>query len=136
MKSLLLLFCVIIGLSSCEVNVVEPVYNYDARDRVTGSFDLKEYSATFNDLTYYQVQIAKSSYSGREIFVYNFYALDSKILAYLDGDRVTIPKQIVNDYEISGVGTLNGSSIDLNYTVYDLQGYSATDFCESQIILN
>jgi hypothetical protein len=134
MKRLLYLFAMVAGLTACEVNVVEPVY--DGRDRLVGRYQIEEYSETFNDLTYYTLNIAKSSYSSREIVLYNFYALDGSIIAYLDGNKIRIPLQVINDYEISGVGTFLGNDIDLNYTVYDLQGSAQTDYCESIAIRN
>ncbi|MBA4058632.1 MAG: hypothetical protein C0490_28205 [Marivirga sp.] len=129
MKRMLLVVALLLLLSACDVYVVEP--RYDPRDKVIGQYDVEEYSETYNDLTYYSFYITKSGYS-REIRIDNFYASDIRVYAYLDYDKVTIPYQVVDGYEIEGVGTAYGSYIKLSYRVKDVYSNSYTDFCETE----
>jgi hypothetical protein len=128
MKNLSLLLVVLLFLSACQINVVEPVY--DPRDRVIGHYRMEEYSETYNDVTYYTISISKSGESS-EIYLNNFYALDLSVYAYLNGDKITIPQQVIEGYRISGVGTYWGREITLNYSVKDLYEGTITDYCES-----
>ncbi|MFZ6009880.1 MAG: hypothetical protein ACOYXT_05975, partial [Bacteroidota bacterium] len=116
MKRLLLITSMILVLASCEINYIEP--RYDARNNVVGSYDVEEYSETYNDYTYYTLYISKSSYS-REIYLENFYGTDIRVHAVLDYDKITIPYQVVNGYAVEGVGTLRGGDITLSYSVRD-----------------
>lgn len=92
---------------------------------------MEEYSETFNDYTYYSVHITKDYSSNDRIYLKNFYGANISVYAYVDYTKITIPNQVVNGYEIEGVGTLQGSNLSLNYRVKDLYHYSATDFCET-----
>jgi len=129
MKRMLPVVALLLLLSACDVYVVEP--RYDPRDKITGQYDVEEYSDTYNDLTYYSFYVTKSGYS-REIRIDNFYASDIRVYAYLDYDKVTIPYQVVDGYEIEGVGTVYGSYIKLSYRVKDVYNNSYTDFCETE----
>ena len=130
MKRLLWFLPGLLALTSCEVTVVEP--RYDNRDRMIGYYDVEEYSNTYGDYTYYSMQLSKSGYDGNEIRFSNFYSADISVYAYVNYDRITIPFQVVKGYEIEGVGTYNGSSIDFNYSVKDTYTNSRTDFCETK----
>ena len=128
MKKVIIASLLLITLASCEFNYIEPRYDY--RDRVTGSYDVEEYSETFNDYHYYAIHITKYS-SGRTVYLNNFYDADLSVYAYLDGDKLTIPLQTVDGFEIEGVGTLHSSDMSLNYRVKDLYSDTRTDFCET-----
>lgn len=129
MKNVLTLAAVLIGLSACDVYVVEP--RYDARDKFTGYYDVEEYSNTYHDYTYYSIDIYKNTYASREVYISNFYAANIKVYAYVDYDRITIPYQVTNGYEIEGTGTLSGSQLHLTYSVNDLASHTYTDFCDT-----
>ncbi len=116
-------------LTSCYVTDVQP--RYDDRDGVIGFYDMKEYSETYNDYTYYGLRITKDGSSGRTLYLNNFYGANIRVHAYLQYGKLTIPYQIVDDYEIEGVGTIHGHAISLNYTVRDLYENTITDFCET-----
>lgn len=116
-------------MASCDIMVIEPRNDY--RDQVVGYFDMEEYSETYNDYTYYSVHISKDTYSNRTIYLNNFYGANIQVYAYVDYTKITIPYQMVNGYEIEGVGTLQGSNLSLNYRVKDLYHHSITDFCET-----
>jgi len=133
MKSLILSIPVIIILSSCEINVVQPYY--DVRNQVVGSYSMKEYSNTYNDFVYYDLSISKTQYDQNQIILYNFYAAGISINAWFDGGHVTIPQQTVNGYRVEGVGTYQGNGLTFNYSVKDLYENSVTDFCESTALV-
>jgi hypothetical protein len=122
---------VFLPLAGCNVTIVEP--RYDGRDRVTGYYDMEEYSQTYNDMTYYTVHVTKSAGDANEVWLSNFYSVDIRVYAYVHGNKITIPFQVVNGYEVEGVGTIHSdSSMDLNYTVKDQYKDSPTDFCDTK----
>jgi hypothetical protein len=128
MKKLLYLF-LLIGLSSCEFYYVEPVYR--ERDRIVGHYDIDEYSETFNDHTTYSIYIEKSNRYGNEFYISNFYGADISVYANISNGKITIPRQVVDGYEIEGVGTVYGDEIEFSYSVKDVYSGSRTDFCEA-----
>jgi len=129
MRRLLPLFVLSVAISSCDVYEPEP--RYDARDKVIGQYDIEEYSNTYHETTYYSFYIRKSGYS-REIIIDNFYASDIRVYAYLDYNKITIPYQVINGYEIEGTGAVYGNSLSFNYRVRDTYHNSYSDFCETQ----
>lgn len=129
MKKLIYLF-LLIGLSSCEFYYIEPTY-YE-RDRLIGRHNVEEYSETFNDYTNYSIWIEESSRSN-EFYIDNFYGIDIRVCASIVNDKITIYRQVVNGYEIEGVGTVYGDEISFTYSVKDLYGGTRTDFCEATV---
>jgi hypothetical protein len=129
MKRFILLIAPALLLSACDINIIEP--RYDSRDRLTGYYDVEEYSETYNDMTYYSLRISKSTYSDREVYIHNFYSVNIRVYATLDYDKLRIPYQVVDGYEVEGVGTVNGNHITLSYRIKDLQTNTDSDFCES-----
>ena len=115
-------------VSGCDVYVAEP--RYDARDKVIGRYDVEEYSETYNQISAYSIYVRKTGYN-REIYIENFYASNIRVYAYLDYDRITIPFQIVDGYEVEGAGTVYGSSLSMHYRVKDTYTNSYSDFCET-----
>src|SRR5687768_2262885 len=133
MKRLLWFIPGLLILTGCEITtVVEP--RYDNRDRMTGYYDVEEFSNTYNEYTYYTVRLSKYG-SGNEIRLSNFYAVDISVYAYVNGDHITIPYQVVDGYAIEGVATYFGNGIDLTYSVKDTYQNTRTDFCESKAVL-
>ena len=132
MKTFVTLCLIALSLSACTIETVEP--RFDPRDRVVGRYEAEEYSETYHDFTYYSLHITKSAYS-HEIRFDNFYAAGINVYARLDQDRITIPFQIKDGYEIEGVGTVYGNEIDLHYSVRDRYNGSRTDFCETKLWL-
>ena len=130
MKTRIFIFIGMVGLlSACTFYDYET--EIDERDRVIGNYEVEEYSETYDDLTYYSMYITKSRYR-EEIYLNNFYAADLRVLAILEYNRITIPFQVVDGYEIEGVGTVYGNELDLNYSVRDRYSDAPTDFCETQ----
>ncbi|HEY3430520.1 MAG TPA: hypothetical protein VGK39_07585 [Cyclobacteriaceae bacterium] len=127
MKKLIYLF-LLIGLSSCEFYYLEP--RVTERDRLLGVYDVEEYSETFSDYTHYSISIESSG--GYNSFVIdNFYGVGVRVRASISYDKITIYRQIIDGYEIEGVGTVYGDEISFSYSVRDLQSGSRTDFCEA-----
>lgn len=130
MKQFIFAALALVTLASCDVNVVEEP-RYDPRDKVVGSYSMEEYSETYGDYTYYKVYINKNGYSGNDIYLDNFYGADLRVHAYVNNNRITIPYQVINDYEIEGVGTVDRSGISLQYSVRDLYENTITDYCQT-----
>lgn len=133
MKPLIALFFAALVLTSCTIENVEP--RYDARDRIVGYYDVEEYSETYNELTYYSLRISKSRYA-REVYLDNFYSADISVYATLDYDKITIPYQVVDGFEVEGVGTVYGNEIELSYRVRDRYNDTRSDFCETKARFN
>jgi hypothetical protein len=130
MKRMLPLFALLL-LASCDVYYIEP--RYDSRDQIIGYYDVEEYSETYNDNTYYSTNISKSAHTSDEIYFSNFYGANIRVYAYLDYQQITIPFQIVDGYEIEGVGNINGSDVHLSYRVKDRVSNTRTDFCDTML---
>jgi hypothetical protein len=131
MKTRLLFLATSLFLISCDILIVEP--RIDVRDRVIGSYQIDEYSRTYNDYVQFYVYIRKSggSYSDN-IVIENFYNTNTDVRAEIVGDKIYISRQVVNGYEIEGVGTIYYDVIRFNYSVKDLYYNSPVDFCEAK----
>jgi hypothetical protein len=125
----LMIIGLLIGLTACDIYYYEPVY--DQRDRIVGRYDIEEYSETYNDLTWYTVWIERSNRSSEAIWIDNFYGVNIRVFATVSFDKITIPRQTINGYEVEGVGTVYGSRINFNYRVKDLYNYSQPDFLDA-----
>lgn len=128
MKKLIYLF-LLVGLSSCEFYYLEP--RISERDRIIGQYEIEEYSETYNDYTHYTIWIDKSGTYSNQIFIDNFYGSELRVRATLSYDKITIQRQIVNGFEIEGVGTVYGDEIQFSYSVRDIYSGTRTDFCEA-----
>lgn len=127
MKALFTALMMTILISGCEVIIVEPVY--DPRDKFVGDYEFEEYSETFDEVYNYHISIRKSSHDDTEVYIKNFYDASLKIYGWVDHDKITIPMQEVDMYEIEGTATYREGEITFFYTVYDLIEDSPTDFC-------
>jgi hypothetical protein len=132
MKTLVFLSALLVFATSCDVYYVDPtpVVVYDERDAFVGSYDLNEYSSTYDEYWEYGISIYKSS--GGQIMIDNFYNSGLRVYADVSGTSLYIPWQTVNGYEIKGDGFVEGSKITINYKVRDTytQG-AAWDFCNA-----
>ncbi len=129
MKRLFQVALVALVVSGCDTYLVEPAY--DSRDRITGHYDVEEYSETYNDLMYYSFNVYKSA-NRNGVYIDNFYGSDIRAFATVSYDRIVIPYQVVDGFEIEGVGTFYGHYLSLTYRVKDLYNNSYTDFCETE----
>ena len=129
MKALIFAMFSALMLTSCFVDDdIETRYDY--RDKVVGYYEVEEYSQTFDDMTYYDINISRSSHRD-EVWIDNFYAADISVYAIVTYDRIRIPFQVVDGFEVEGSGVVRGSRIDFTYSVKDRYNHSATDFCET-----
>jgi len=128
MKRLIPFVLLVVILSSCYVDAVEP--RYDERNRIVGYYEVEEYSETFHDFTYYSMRISKSGYYN-EVYLHNFYAADITVYATLNYDRITIPFQMVDGFEVEGTGSIYGGELTLNYRVKDVYNNTRADYCET-----
>jgi hypothetical protein len=117
----------LVAVTACEFYYYDPYAN--PVDRITGRYEVEEYSETYNDFTRYSVWIDRAGSS--EVAISNFYGVNVRVYAMVSGDKLTLYRQTVNGYTIEGTGTVYGSQLELNYSVRDaLYGYR-TDFCEA-----
>lgn len=131
MKITLVFLAAALFLVSCDVYYVEPepVVVYDDRDAFVGSYDMSEYSSTYDEYCEYGVSIYKSS---GDVVIDNFYNSGLKVYANVSGTRIYIPWQTVNGYELQGEGYVNGRKLVINYKVRDsYTAGSAWDFCDA-----
>lgn len=132
MKNLLLSIGLIIALSSCDVVYVEEVI-VDDREFFTGRYNVEEYSGTLNQTTSYNLRVLKEGNSrSNVVFLDNFYGVGIEVFAEVYGGELRIPRQIVNDYRIQGVGHIDRGDLVMTYSVEDLRSVSGfTDFCNT-----
>ena len=134
MKTKVILFALVVVLTSCDVIIVEPIYH--DRDRVTGSYQVEEHSQTYNDYTQFSIYIRKSG-SYDDVIIENFYNADVNVRATVVSDKIYISRQIVDGYEIEGIGTFYGDEIQFSYKVRDTYSYNKpTDFCNATAWFN
>lgn len=134
MKTKVILFALLVVLTSCDIMIVEPVYQ--DRDRVIGSYQIEESSQTYNDYTRFSIFIRKSG-SYDDVIIENFYNADVNIRATVVSDKIYISRQVVDGYEIEGIGTFYGDEIQFSYKVRDTYSYNKpTDFCNATAWFN
>jgi hypothetical protein len=126
MKTLIPLVLMFV-VSSCDIYVNDPFF--DQRNQVVGSYQVREYSETYNSTWNYAITVSKAPYSN-QIYLKNFYNAGLTVIGYVSGNKVTISWQSCNGYEIEGVGTIVGYELRLSYSVRDSY-YRTTDFCTS-----
>jgi hypothetical protein len=128
MKKVIMLAAMLVVLS-CDVIIVEP--QYDVRTQLVGSYWVEEYSKTYDVYTGYSIWLSKGG-GQSSIYLDNFYDADISVRGEVSNNKVFIPWQVVDGYEIEGVGTLYGTTLSLSYRVRDTYYNTLTDFCESE----
>ena len=123
----LILFALVFLVSSCDIYVSDSFY--DQRNQVVGSYQVSEYSETYNTTWNYSISVTKAPFSS-QIYLKNFYNAGLTVTGYISSNKVTISRQTCNGYEIEGVGTISGYELHLTYRVRD-QYYRTTDFCNT-----
>ena len=135
MKTRILLLASSLLLLSCDILVIEP--QYDERDRIAGSYLMKEYSQTYNEYARFNVYVRKTgSVYSNNVIIDTFYNTNADVWAEMVGDKIYISRQVINGYEIEGVGTVYSDEIRFNYSVKDLYYKKPVDFCESKARFN
>jgi hypothetical protein len=132
MKRSLLFLVGLISLASCDVYYLDNERPVRSRDRIVGSHYAEEYSATYHEYYEYDVWISSGSRSN-EVYIENLYIDGLSIYATVSYDAITIPYQIIEGYEIEGVGTIYDDQISLNYYVRDRYEGTVKDFCEATL---
>jgi len=132
---LVLLSLIVVLLASCDVIVVES--RYDERDRVTGSYRIEEYSQTYNMYSNFRFSIRPAGYGQQDVLIDNFYNADITVRGEVSANKIYIPLQLVDGYEIEGVGTIYSNQIEWSYQVRDTyERYQPVDFCEATAWFN
>ena len=128
----LLLFGAILFLGGCEIYVFDDPY-VDDRNLFIGNYRVDEYSQVTEQHYNYSMSIQKSCCNSREIKINNFYGVDISVLAVVNDNRLTIPLQRVNGYEVEGTGKMTFDRLELTYIVRDLNvGPVFTDFIDAE----
>ena len=132
MKKILPIAVVAILLASCNVTVIEDV---DPRDDYTGTYTVTD--ACDAPGTWYTMSVYKDESTSDEIvFGYpGLYEINADVHAIVTGSQIYIPIQrfYVSQYpeifyEFSGNGTLEGSTLIVDYRVLTVQeGYVMDD---------
>ncbi|MEO1051135.1 MAG: hypothetical protein AAFX87_10940 [Bacteroidota bacterium] len=130
MKKFLPLLALVLIASACDVYIIEPAF--DDRNKFVGTYRVEEYSTTLDQYAYFDIRISKSN-NGYHVFLRNFYGVDIRVRADVEANRLIIPHQIVNGYEVQGSGTWYDGELTLTYSVRDLESYPVfTDFCSAK----
>lgn len=129
MKTRALLLMTAVILMSCEILIVDPVF--DERDRITGTYRVEEFSQTYNEYGTFNIQIRKSFNNYNEVIVENFYNANIDVRAEVVDGTIYISRQLVNGYEVDGVGTVYYDEIRFTYRVRDTYYNKPADFCEA-----
>lgn len=129
MKTTGLLIATILLLSSC-VDVLDET-RIDPRERITGVYDVEEFSTTYGDETFYRMDVYENRYSRTQVYLDNFYGADIRVVAEVYDNRIEIPLQVVRGFEVRGSGSYFRGELELFYTVRDLYNNSYSDRCET-----
>ena len=131
MKKALLGISFLLLISSCDLVIVEDIY--DPRVEFLGRFDTEEYSETLDAYSYYDVVIVDDAdpYSN-VIYIRNFYGAGIEIFGEVNGSRLTIPRQRVGNFIIDGIGRIEYGELVMSYTVEDINPASRfVDYCSA-----
>ncbi len=95
----------------------------DIRDNISGNWRCQENSNLFGE-QYYDVNISKSDSIETEILIYNFFDRKQDVRVTVEGNSLTIPIQIVDNWEISGTGEISTDykTISWNFSADDGSG--------------
>jgi hypothetical protein len=118
--NLLALFVLLIT-SSCEKDDV-------SRNDFTGRYDMTETSTTQGSTRIYQINIKRSSQGNDQVIIENFYGAGITVNATLSNTRITIAEQESGNFIVEGIGSLNGSELNLTFDV-ESKGTSIIDYC-------
>ncbi len=127
-------------LSFCSINSCTQDDLGDSRDNLVKTWRCQEQSELFG-VQYYDVEISKSDSDELQILMYNFFDRKKDVLANLDGNALSIPKQTVDGWDIEGSGEISAdlSKISWTFTADDgtgVQNISAYFTEKSPVALN
>jgi len=121
----------LVTLTSCEIIIhnEEPIF-FDQRDKFTGSFRLEEVSNTYNEIAEYSISIYKSSHDTDVVFIRNFYGVNIEAMAIVRGDKLILPLQEIDGYEIEGEVWYHIGELEFDYVVRDITRHQIiNDYC-------
>ncbi len=119
-----LLFASLIFLASCEIYLFEgPNDGWDDRDQFVGSYKVEEYSNTTDRLFTYRIRIEKSCCNSDEVRITNFYGADLEVFGLVNANKITIPLQSVDGYEVEGTGRIANGKLTITFVARDLFAY-------------
>ncbi|MDH5367565.1 MAG: hypothetical protein OEW67_11290 [Cyclobacteriaceae bacterium] len=130
-KNFIIAIISLLALTSCEIiiHTEEPIF-IDERDKFLGSYRMEEYSDTYNEVSEYSIHISKSPYDTDVVYIDNFYGVNMEVLVLVRGDKLVIPLQEINGYEIEGEGWYDFNDLEFDYVVRDLTRYHIiNDYC-------
>lgn len=131
MKKILLLLPVILFFG-CEIYIIEEPVPWDDRDAFVGTFSVNDYSETLDEHFAYQVVISKVCCNSNQVWIHNFYGVDIDVLAEVHGNRITVSRQFIGDYEVEGTGRLEYDQLTMTFVVRDhYYTPTLTDFVSS-----
>lgn len=126
LKSLAGILSLMLFTNSCEfVEEIDPDENDDPRDNIVDTWKSTEISGIYGKSSYL-VDIAKEPLDSTGLIMSNFYNLgvDAEVKGTLNGYKINIYNQVVDENEISGEGIIavDFSGIDFVYEVDDGSG--------------
>jgi hypothetical protein len=127
----LLPFALLLLLASCEIYLIEDPNARDDRNLFVGEYQVEEYSQTTDRLYTYNIRIQKSCCRADEVKITNFYGADLKVYAFVSNNRLTIPLQQTDGYEIEGTGKVVNGRLQITFFARDIFSYPTfTDFVD------
>jgi hypothetical protein len=131
LSKILSFIAILVVVSACDIVVVDP---YDDRVNLTpGSYQVEEYSQTYEQHFQYSVWISHCGDGSHSVYIENFYNEGLLVKAEIIGRKIYVRRQYVEDYRVEGVGTITSHSIQMDYSVTDLYSNAPTDFCEATL---
>jgi hypothetical protein len=128
MKKLFFVSMLVLMAAGCDIDV-EP--RYDPAVRVTGSYQVEEYSLTYDEYTSYDIRIYQNGYN--RVLISNFYGIDIDVDAEVRGNVLIIPFQVREGYEIEGRATIDINELHFSYSVRDTYEYRGPrNYCDAE----
>ncbi len=111
-----LLAVILMSLPACELDDI------DSRDKFIGKWRVSESSEYYGPPAMsYTVDIKEGELDEDEIIISNFYNMNVDAYAFVSGNNITIPRQLICDdtIEIEGSGNYTNNEIHLSYSAND-----------------
>ena len=118
---LTIMLATVTGFSACSGDDDPVAAPKDVREDFVGSYRTN-YEFTYNGQKYtgtYTLTIMKSATNANDIILNNIDDSNESARATVSGNAMTIPQQTIQDFGISGSGTLNGNV--LNFSTMETQ---------------
>ncbi len=100
---------------SCTKDPVEEVI--DVRDKYVGSWSVNDHTLSKAN---YISRISKDAQNNRKIWIHNFHGLLDSAFAYVEGNNIELPQQMVSDQTTKGEASMQtNQQITWSYWVND-----------------